>query len=245
MSMTQEENLDEQPKKKQGRPKGSKDKVRRKSPKKGAPRDEKPLGDSTVKVLRKPPRRPLAQDWYDFALDFWDIPPVKINDPDTTALYERTVYFFEYCKNKQVFPFFGTYCIALGVNETTVIDYREGRINCPKRAREILKNASAMLKDGIAQKGMSDSFAAPFAIWKEKSIYGYSEKTEVVVRHQGLLGDDQTPDDIVQRYALASVPELDVVETIPADTVFDALQDTEEPVNLAGTEDTTEAEEEP
>ena len=159
-------------------------------------------------------RKGVPKNVWMFYEYFIDCQPVDLQNADITALENRTREFFEFVKQEAIKPTMTAYAVALGYSRDQIINIKNGHTPAPRDVVAYIKRIYVILDDYLSQLYLDNSFVTPGTIFEKKNNFGWSDQQEVVVAHRNLLATDQTADDVMRKYALESVPQLDVVDTV-------------------------------
>ena len=150
-----------------GRPKGSKDKNKRVSPKRPAQQPMTEPGENT---------RFLLHD-----LKLMKLPKVNVNDP--AALYARVQQYFQICADDDIKPSVASFALSLGISRQTLFTWLSGKVSVVSNPESMvtLKNAYDMI-NSYYEHMMNNGKINPVAgIFLMKNNLGYKDQTDYVV----------------------------------------------------------------
>lgn len=187
-------------------------------------REGEKINGQTISGKRSPGSKklPISEGSMKFYKHFMWRDPVDLQDPDTTVLKKRVEEYFEYCVQLKMMPLRTNLAIALGYGQSYIRQISQGACPAPREVVQVLRTIDRIFEDVLAQKGIDDSFSSTFVIWLQKNFYDYRDNQEITIQHTNLLSSDTTSADVMRRYALASVPEIEQRDIIPAE--FTELQ---------------------
>ena len=167
--------------KKRGRPKGSKDKTRKRT-----------RPDSTVQADVGDNARFLSHD-----LKLLTLPKVDVNDPD--ALHDRVVDYFRICAEDDIKPSVASFALALGISRQTLFYWLSGKLETVKNAESMvtLKRAYDTI-NSYYEHMMNNGKINPVAgIFLMKNNMGYKDQTDYVLTANN--NDTPSLEDIANR----------------------------------------------
>ena len=140
---------------------------------------------------------------------------------DKNEYMARTDTFFKTIDELEIVPSDNLYALALGIHRSTLFRHKNG-INCSPEVAELTRSACDLIEVLIQQAATDGRINAIYAIWTEKSRYGYSDQAGQSEQERMTQMIATEP-----RYRLPS----DIARKWLTDTEIEELKDNEEPLD--------------
>lgn len=125
------------------------------------------------------------------------------------GLAERLSEYFDLLEKYEVNPSVENFSNALGVNRTTLLHWTSGDI--PKNMDPNCVSMLCAVHDGInasvVDKMMRRETDNVSSIFNLKNNYGYTDTTERIVKHENLLGEEQSTESLKEKYGVSLLGE--------------------------------------
>ena len=138
------------------------------------------------------------------ALATRNMPPIDISDPNQVR--DRLDWYFNHCFDEDMKPTVTGFCNSLGINRTTLFDWKNGNHRAGTHQRIIL-DAYALLEE-LWENYMQNGKINPVSgIFLGKNNFGYADKQEYVVTPK--TGEVEAVDPNVIEAKYAELPDYD------------------------------------
>ena len=124
----------------------------------------------------------------------------KIDMTDAQQVDKRVFEYFEICENNDMKPSVAGLAVALGMDRSTLLRYRQGIIGKNEDVRITLKRAVDLLDLQMSDYMQNGKINPVSGIFLMKNNFGYQDKTEVVVTPSAPLGDQSDENKLADRY---------------------------------------------
>lgn len=112
------------------------------------------------------------------ALAIYDLPPLDISDPEQVKA--RLGWYFNHCFDNDMKPTVTGFCNSLGINRTTLFDWKNGNYRANTH-QQIIVDAYRLL-EALWEDYMQNGKINPVSgIFLGKNNFGYMDKQEYVV----------------------------------------------------------------
>ena len=188
---------EDEPKRKPGRPKGSKN-VRTLAEENFLQTDWKKAPNS--QLLRED-KADLNRAAGIFVTECWKIGRT-VNLDDIDSLYSALQQYVQLCTYYGMPMLVKTCHLALGLSAKTVTSWRTGKARKDDpRYQEFVNLMDAIIAAGIEAAGAAGSLDKVLTIWFEKAHFGLYEQQGITIENADPLGEKKTTSEIVKQYA--------------------------------------------
>ncbi len=140
-------------------------------------------------------------------LQFFDLPKVNMNDVEDVK--QRTIEYFRACAENDMKAGMVAYAGALGYSRSEVHKIMTGQTKHPVEVRDTLKKAKSLIEQQYESYMSNNKINAVAGIFLMKNNFeDYTEKQEVEIKAVPLLGEEQNPEKIAERY-MEALPPVD------------------------------------
>lgn len=192
----EKEKTEEEPKRKPGRPKGSK--------------NARTLAEESFHLdWAKVPSNPLMREDNAelnraagvFVTECWKIGQATSMD-DIDSLYNALKQYVQLCTYYGMPMLVKTCHLALGLNSRVINSWRNGKTRKDDpRYQEFVNLMDAIIAAGIEAAGAAGSLDKVLTIWFEKAHFGLYEQQGITIENADPLGEKKATSEIVKQYA--------------------------------------------
>ena len=97
---------------------------------------------------------------------------VAIDNENTMELQKRIDWYFEYCRELNIFPFFEGLCLSIGMDNKTFLE----KCKDDSETGKILSHAKQLIITALESLGIKGKINAATYIFLMKQIAGYTDK---------------------------------------------------------------------
>lgn len=128
----------------------------------------------------------------------WDLPSIDIQNNEQVA--QRCTEYFRICAEEDMKPSVEGLAFALGINRTTLWEWRTGKYGKNTDVQNTLKKACEYLNMALVEYMQNGKINPIPALFLLKNNHGYTDKQEVVVTPNNPLGDGAERSQLEDKY---------------------------------------------
>lgn len=163
------------------------------------------IGNKVVKKKRAPRPEQTVQTapgensrYVHHSMQLYRLGKVDMSDP--VAVEKRVGEFFDICEQNDMKPSVAGLAVALGMDRSSLLRYRQGIIGKNEDVRTTLKRAVDLLDLQMSDYMQNGKINPVAGIFLMKNNFGYTDKQEVIVTPSAPLGDQSDDGKLAERY---------------------------------------------
>lgn len=142
-----------------------------------------------------------------FSMELWKQP--KCDMSDMMAVYQRCVWFLEFCASQDMRPTVEGLALAMGYSRDQLLNIKDGNVkSVPTDVTDTLKRTWQMMNQNMTQYMVDGHLNPATAIFLLKNNYGYKDVVETVVAKKDPY-ETGNPEEIARKYLQGAAPSIE------------------------------------